>query len=921
MIKFKLLLTLFVASTMSLFAQNITELRGNIVDRATDEPLSGVTVILKDQRQRTTTDSKGQFYFENVSAGKDLLMINGATVIPTEIPVTIEVNSTALLKNIRVTTRMEEDMSAAFSGVIDDAVIDDEGSTQEIKSAIITSNDVFLRTAGFQLSQFRFKNRGYDNIYEGVYINGVNFNTQDRGVFNYSSIGALNDITRNGDKVNYLSPNTFTYGMIGGSENINMRAGSMPRRGSVTGSFANRAYYVRGMATLSSGLMDNGFAYTVSVGGRYSDEGMVQKGTSYRNISYAVLLEKQWAGGNHSLSFSTFGSPVERGQAGHSTQEVYDLVGSNQYNPNWGYQDGKKRNSKMVRSFDPTGILSYVWKINRTSKLNVGYGLHYQYDRRTALNWYEGKDPRPDYYRKLPSYYDMMGQTEVGDLYRDLWSSKDSKITQLDWEEMYEANRIGQRRANGDPNSAIYMVEGRRNDLWENAFNATLNLDWQTNQTLTMGLEGKSTSSRSFKEVVDLMGSQYVVDIDKYAERDFGGDSGNKQNDLRNPDRKAKKGDTFGYDYTMNIYSTKFWLQNEFRSAKIDAYYGFRTEFTNFSRKGAMQNGRYAEESYGRGKQHNFLDFGIKGGLNYKFTGRDYLMANINIGTQAPLIENAYISPRIWDKTIDDLKSSKIISADMSYVWSQPKFRGRVTLFQTYFLDKVKKVSYYHDAARTYMHHVMNGLNSIHRGIELGTAYQLNNNWSFDLAGTIAEYYYTSNPNGTLHYENGANPPMDEKVYLKDSYVGGTPQFAGTFKVNYFNNFWFLSLAANAVGRNYVDVAPIRRLQSTYTEGDKPINPANPAQVEAFKQLTAQERFGSSYTLDFSIGKLFYLPNKHSLNINVTANNILNRTNVKTGGYQQGRVDLEKPAKYANKYFYMQGINCFINVSYRFKLN
>ena len=111
MIKFKLLLMLFVASTMSLFAQNITELRGNIVDRATDEPLSGVTVILKDQRQRTTTDSKGQFYFENVSAGKDLLMINGATVIPTEIPVTIEVNSTALLKNIRVTTRMEEDMS------------------------------------------------------------------------------------------------------------------------------------------------------------------------------------------------------------------------------------------------------------------------------------------------------------------------------------------------------------------------------------------------------------------------------------------------------------------------------------------------------------------------------------------------------------------------------------------------------------------------------------------------------------------------------------------------------------------------------------------------------------------------------------------------------------------------------------------
>lgn len=232
----------------------------------------------------------------------------------------------------------------------------------------------------------------------------------------------------------------------------------------------------------------------------------------------------------------------------------------------------------------------------------------------------------------------------------------------------------------------------------------------------------------------------------------------------------------------------------------------------------------------------------------------------------------------------------------------------------------MKKTSYYNDAQRTFMHHSLNGLNSIHRGIELGMAYQLDNNWSFDLAGTIAEYYYTNNPDGILNYENGSASALEETVYMKNSYVGGTPQIAGTVKVNYFNNFWFLSLAANGVTRNYVDVAPLRRLASIYNSGDTPINPMIPAQKEAFDHLTEQERFGSAYTLDFSIGKLFYLKNSHSLNLNVSCNNLLNRKNIKTGGYQQGRIDLSNPTKYANKYFYMQGFNIFVNASYRFKL-
>ena len=57
---------------------------------------------------------------------------------------------------------------------------------------------------------------------------------------------------------------------------------------------------------------------------------------------------------------------------------------------------------------------------------------------------------------------------------------------------------------------------------------------------------------------------------------------------------------------------------------------------------------------------------------------------------------------------------------------------------------------------------------------------------------------------------------------------------------------------------------------------------------------------------------------KRSLNINLSLNNILNKKDVRTGGFEQGRIDLNRPTLYANKYFYMQGFNCFLNLSYKF---
>ncbi len=907
-----LLALLLTLSTVS--AQQNTQLRGKVVDSVTGDPLGEIRVALDDS-QTEITDERGEFHFTSVAPGKHMLTFSAAQIMTRYLQVEVGTDLVTLLKDVQVIVTRQTDHIPLID-VIEESMLDDdiEGSSQEVSSMVILSNDVYLNQVGYQLQPFRFKVRGYDSYHEQKFINGVRFNDQLRGVFNFASIGALNDLTRNGDVDNYFQPGTFTFGSIGGSENINMRAGSYARGGKATVSYTNRNYYLRGMASYSSGLSDEGWAFTIGVGARYSDEGNIP-GTFYRNFSYAIGLEKQWQGGVHSLSFTTFGSPVERGQQGASYQEAYDLTGNNLYNPNWGYQNGKKRNSRVVTAFDPTAILSYIWKINDNTTLSSGLGGHYSRYGGTALNWYDGSDPRPDYYRYLPSYY--TDNEYAYNHYVKLWQQKDPEVTQVNWDRLWQVNELNRQVDNG---AAIYMVEERRSDLFEGTFHTVLNSQIAPNMKLTAGAEIRLTQSLQFKTVNDLLGAEYVLDYDKFAERDYAGDTEIVQNDLNKPDRKAYKDDMFGYDFRLNINSGNIWIQNQYTSHRMDVYYGTRLSYTEFYRTGKMRNGRYPDSSYGKGEKHTFIDYALKAGLNYKIDGRNFLTVNASFQIEAPLANNAYVSPRITDHSIPDLESGRILSADVNYIFSYPSLSGRVSVFRTNFYNQVARKSYYYDTYRTYMNHLLSKMNKVNQGIEIGLKYKLNNNWSFDLAGTLSEYYYSNNPEGVMSFENASQEDIYEKVYMKNYYVGSAPQVAGTLGINYFYNYWFLGAHANFAARNYIDIAPIRRLDSNYqiTPEFAGVNPNLPDDMETFRTLVDQERYGSAYTIDLSIGKMIFLRNRNSVNFNFSVNNILNRKNIKTGGYEQGRIDLSYPDRFQSKYYYMQGINCFLNASYRF---
>jgi hypothetical protein len=163
----------------------------------------------------------------------------------------------------------------------------------------------------------------------------------------------------------------------------------------------------------------------------------------YRSFAYYAAVEKQFDD-VHKLGAVIMGTPGQRGAQNSSTQEVYDLMGDNMYNSNWGYQNGKIRNSRVRKTHEPIAILKYDF--TPSHDFNAAATVLYRFGKNgyTALDWYDAQDPRPDYYRNLPSYF-WMENPDYGrsSMYKyaaaqEAWThaGKFPNVTHINWDRL-----------------------------------------------------------------------------------------------------------------------------------------------------------------------------------------------------------------------------------------------------------------------------------------------------------------------------------------------------------------------------------------------------------------------------------------------------------------------------------------------------
>jgi hypothetical protein len=797
-----------------------------------------------------------------------------------------------------------------FIPVITLSATDFEGDEEvhDISGLLQGSRDVFLSTAGFTFGAARFRVRGYDSENSTVLINGIPVNDPETGRTFFSTWGGLNDVMRNTINTIGLGASEVAFGGFGGTNNIELRASKYRPDTRISYSSANRSYRHRTMFTHSTGLVDDKWAMTISGSKRWANEGYVE-GTFYDAYAYFFSAERKF-NANHSFGFTVFGAPMKSARSGIAVQEAYDLTNNPYYNPNWGFQNGEVRNSRVNNYHKPMMLLTHYGTFGKTT---VNTSVAYSFGRggNTAINWYDAPDPRPDYYRYLPSYFEGIDDNQFN-LLTNLWQN-DANYRQINWDAFYFANskNLFQAPDGTIGNRAKYIVEERRSDHSQWLFNSVARHNLTDRIVLTAGLDASLFKGNQFKVMSDLLGADWWIDVDQFAERDFD-DPNLYQNDLRNPNRLIDEGERFGYDFTANINKVEFFAQSEFSFTKVDFFVAASVSHSSFWRTGHMQNGRFPDNSFGDSEKNNFLNYGIKGGATYKITGRHYLDFNAGYQTRAPYFRDAYISSRVRDHVIEGLTNEQVLSVDASYIVRAPIVKSRFTVYYSEFLDQTWNRSFYHESYNTFVNYIMKDVDTRNLGIEFGLEANITPDLSVNAVGAWGHYTYNSRPNVTLARDNNFELIADNRtVYFKNFLIGGFPQAAASVGFRYNSpKYWFVGANMNYFAKWYIDANPDRRTEEAL-DGLVDSDPQ-------WSDLLNQQQLNNGYTFDVFAGKSWRIQRKYFLRANLSVSNALNNKSLTVVAFEQLRYDTRNIDRFPPKYAYMYGANYFLNVSFNF---
>ena len=921
-------------------SKNTALVKGKVINSATKKPFNDLKVAIQSLNVFTTTDGDGNFVISEVPYGNQTVTISNYNIQTETINIVVD-KGVIDIGDITITqlnTGISEESSEIPTITIEEnsntSSEDDGVSSQNIGGAVTMSRDPFLNTVYSLVALYNFHYRGYKNNPHDFEVNGIPIDNVETGAVSFNQFGKLYDVFRVRDATYGLAPSSYSYGGKNGTEYLDGTASNQRAETKISYTFTDRNYNNGLTLTHSSGLMKNGWAYSVAFAKRFATEGY-DPGTFYNDYAYSAAVSKVI--GKGTLNLTTVGSPIDHGKSSSATQELYDLDGSRYYNQNWGYDDGKKRNARVEKEFRPLTILNYEYKPSDKTRWNTAVSYETGKDKNSFIDYYNGYSPYGSYYKNLPSYYLTFNPPNPGlaaTIKNRIMSNPDSSL-QINWARLYQDNYLntqtlyninGVSGNNYTGKQSIYVLSNTVNDLKKYTFNT--NIEHSVNEHLVVygGLTFISQVTETYNQLADLLGGDYFVNYNEFASQQYVGSSSFNQNNLNQPNALVKVGDKYGNDYAIHINNGLLWGQAVYTYDKFNFFVAGQGDYNSFYREGFMKNGLFPNNSFGNSTTQNFLTYSVKGGVTYKVDSRNTFFLNGTYGIAPPTADNTYISAATRDFTVANPTTQQNQSAEAGYILRSNKFSARVIGYVSEIKNATEIKRFYNDdpAYSTFVNYVMTGENTRSIGTEISMSYKLLTQLTVVGVASVGQSYYSNNPNINVYLDNDtAQHSTPSRTYIKNYYGAAGPQSSYILGFNYKpRRDLYIDLNFNYFDRNYVEINPNRR--TTAAAG------LYPAGSPQWQQIYNQEELPSAFTVDLRAGKSFQLSkmskriNNFSrntvLNLSASIANLLNNTDVVNSGYEQLRYDFtnNNPAKFANKYIYGMGINFSINANLRF---
>ncbi len=915
---------------------------------ADGKPVEKAQVSLKGEGNDVTADKIGYFQFVDLKSGHYQVVVTK----PNFEPKTLEFDvTTEKRKDLGVIT-LYSTLTGADQGlaILDNA--DDEGSGQTSTVGLLqSSQDVFNRIASFDLGFYWFRPRGIDGRTSENMMNGVSMVKSDNGNVDFSNWGGLNEIVRYPEISSNHAPSEYAFGGATGVIYKNTKASEYRKGFQAVYSITNRNYRQRVSLRYTSGMSKSGWAFTVMGAKRWAEEG-IQEGTFYDAYGTYLGVEKKF-NDNHTMTFNAFASPYRRSTSSPSTQEVYDYRGVH-YNSYWGWQNGEKRSERVRKGFQPIFQLQDFWKINKKSNLWTSVSYQFGKDKGSRLDWQNVPNPSPTYYKNLPSYAQnsiLYSMTNIGtgttpvdyealraerDYLTNAWRTNDQSITQLNWNRLYQTNY---QSPNGQ--ARYFLVNDVSDDkIWNGATHYTYNFNDKTKFIFNVSYQ--NYRSEYYREINDLLGANFVLHRDPFAESNRPGSSG--LYNMNDTDLEKTVGDKITYNYILRRQEVKFNPGLKFSTGNFDVFVSAMAGYSTSNRDGLFKHYLYQNTSFGKSNDYNYWNFGLKGQVIYRVDGRNFLVYNGAYFSQAPFLDDIFINPRANNYAAPGLRNAVINANDISYVMSTPFMKLRATAYlvdtqndtnvQRYFVDGISLAVNNEEGvseekeATAFVTQTMSNVDKRNMGAELGLDVKILPTLSFQGVANWGDYTYRNNPNVYIASDVVAAPFTSVgKGLIKGMKIGGTPQKAFSAGLRYSSpKYWWVGANWNYLDDNNLDPNALLRseqfIQNNYS--NTPFVNLNDEKVAYYMK---QKKLPSAHFFNANVGKSWIF-GKYYLLISASVNNIFDKTKYITGGFEQlrnadGDINFENEynstyPSFAPKYWYTQGRSYFVNLQVRF---
>ena len=666
------------------------KITGEVVDQ-TNQPLPGASIVVKGTANGTSTDFDGEFTLQ-AEANSGTIVISFIGFQSKEVSFS---SSNAKLGTIQLQEddSLDEIILTATSFAIDrktpvavstlkSADIERKLGSQEFPEVLKSTPGVYATKSGGGFGDGRINLRGFNSENVAVMINGVPVNDMENGRVFWSNWAGLSDVTSAMQVQRGLGASKVAVPSIGGTINILSKTSDVQKGGNIIASTGNDGYQKYGF-TLSTGLMDNGLAATVSFA-KIEGEGYID-GTQFKGFNYFVNLSKE-INDNHKLSFTSFGAPQRHGQRqNRSTIDAYrNSESGNRFNPDWGYKNGQVTHIEDNFYHKSQTSLNHYWTMSDVTSLSTA----------------------------VYASFGTGGGGGTAGTNRDLFSVRLGGSDQpVDLDNIVEINR-----ANGALGSEAILRASRNDHEWYGVL-STLKTKISDNLDLIAGLDLRTYTGKHFREVTDLLGGQYYFD----------------DNNVNNPNAALSVGDKMGYNNDGQVGWCGFFGQLEYGTDNFNAFVSTSVQKTSYQRIEyflydiSTEAGRDLATS----DKINLNGYSIKGGANFKLDDVQNVFANIGY-FERPAIFTAVFNGYNNTKVNADAENEKVFSMELGYGLRGEKFAANVNLYRTQWNDRTftRNIRATEPGAEDYTANLL-GVNALHQGVEFDFTYKYSNKLNF----------------------------------------------------------------------------------------------------------------------------------------------------------------------------------------------